>query len=141
MKQPVSIIFAFTVLILLLPMIAAATAAPPVVEDCMGLSEDTGVPIPCPGIFSSGLGPAGRMTASGVIMDLILIALWITGTLSVLFVIIGGIRYVTAHGNEEQAEAAKKTILHAIIGVVIVVLSFVIVRVITNALILGSFGA
>jgi len=74
-------------------------------------------------------------------MDLILIALWITGTLSVLFVIIGGIRYVTAHGNEEQAEAAKKTILHAIIGVVIVVLSFVIVRVITNALILGSFGA
>ncbi|MBI4224157.1 MAG: hypothetical protein HY609_04430, partial [Deltaproteobacteria bacterium] len=85
--------------------------------------------------------PAGASTATSLIIGLIQIALWIVGLLAVLFVIVGGYRYVTAHGNEEQAEAAKKTLTHAIIGVVIVVLSFVIVRVITNALIFGSFGA
>lgn len=129
--------------ILLVPGIVGAqgTTQSGIVEDCLGLSKDTGVPIPCPLIFSGGLGPAGQLSASGVILALISIALWITGLLSVLFVIIGGIRYVAAHGNEEQAEAAKKTIFHAIIGVIIVVLAFVIIRVITNALILGSFGA
>ena len=40
-----------------------------------------------------------------------------------------------AGGNEETAESAKKTIINAIIGIVVVILSFVIVRVISNALI------
>lgn len=93
------------------------------------------------GIVIGPCAPAGASTATSLIIGLIQIALWIVGLLAVLFVIVGGYRYVTAHGNEEQAEAAKKTLTHAIIGVVIVVLSFVIVRVITNALIFGSFGA
>lgn len=97
------------------------------------------VPVPWNPLFF--WGPAGRLTASGLIIGLIEIALWIVGLISVLFVIIGGFRYVTASGNEEAAEGAKKTILHAILGIVIVILSFVIIRVIATALTLGSpFG-
>lgn len=76
-----------------------------------------------------------QLIASQITLRVIQILLAIAGLIAVLFLIIGGLRYITAHGNEEQAEAAKKTITHAIIGVVIVILAFVIIRVIANALI------
>lgn len=85
-----------------------------------------------------GCGPAGATTASQLIYSIINILLAIVGLLSVLFVIIGGLRYVTAHSNEEQAAAAKKTIVNAIIGIAIVILSFVIIRVIAEALLSGT---
>ena len=88
-------------------------------------------------IFLGGCGPAGARTASELIFGIINILLAIVGLLSVLYIIIGGLRYVTAHSNEEQAEGAKKTILHAVIGLAIVILSFVIVRIIANALAFG----
>lgn len=96
------------------------------------------VPVPYNPAFI--FGPAGEITASGLIIGIIEIALAIVGLISVLFVIIGGFRYVTSGGNEEQTEAAKKTLTNAIIGIIIVILAFVVVRVIANALILGSFG-
>jgi len=97
-------------------------------------------PVPVPRNVQFGIGgllgaPAGQGTVSGLILSAINILLLIVGLLAVLFVIIGGIRYVTAHGNEEQAEGAKKTIIHAVVGIVIVVLSFVIIRIIVNALV------
>lgn len=102
-------------------------------------------PFECSGVSAildlfglGGCGPAGASTASEFIYGIINILLAIIGLLSVLYIIIGGFRYVTAHGNEEQAEGAKKTILHAIIGIAVVILSFVIVRIIANALAFGD---
>ncbi len=71
---------------------------------------------------------------SGFILKIINIALSVAGLIAVLFLIIGGFRYITSAGNEETAEQAKKVITNAIIGVVVIILSFVIVRVISNAL-------
>lgn len=68
------------------------------------------------------------------IISIINILLGIVGLIAVLFLIIGGFRYVTAGGNEESAESGKKTIINAIIGIVIVILAFVIVRVVATAL-------
>jgi len=70
---------------------------------------------------------------SGLLFRVIQIMLAIAGLVAVIFLIIGGFRYITAGGNEEASEAAKKTITNAIIGVVIIILSFVIVRVVANA--------
>ena len=81
-------------------------------------------------------GPIPELsTASQVILRVIEILLAIAGLVAVIFLIVGGFRYITAGGNEETAEGAKKTLVNAIIGVVIVILAFVIVRVISNALI------
>ena len=74
-------------------------------------------------------------SVSGFIVKIINIALTVAGLIAVLFLIIGGFRYITSAGNEETAEQAKKIITNAIIGIVIIILSFVIVRVISNALI------
>jgi heme/copper-type cytochrome/quinol oxidase subunit 2 len=85
-------------------------------------------------------GPAAS-TANSVgdlIVFIINIALGIVGLIAVLFLIIGGFRYVTSAGNEEAAGQAKKMITNAIIGIVIIILAFVIVRVVVNALATGS---
>lgn len=71
---------------------------------------------------------------SDIIIRIIQILLALAGLVAVVFLIIGGFRYITAGGNEESAEAAKTTITNAIIGIVVIILSFVIVRVISNAL-------
>ncbi len=53
---------------------------------------------------------------------------------TVLMLIVGGIRYIVASGNQQMIEQAKKTIQFAIIGLVVVILSFVIVGSILNIL-------
>ena|SRR3990167_9996982 len=81
-------------------------------------------------------GPVGNVSnVTDLIMRFIQILLAVAGLIAVIFLIIGGFRYITAGGNEETAESAKKTVTNAIIGIVIVILAFVIVRVISNALI------
>lgn len=102
-----------TLAIVALPLVAGAQFRPP----------DTG-----------GTGLPGDTSVTGFIMKIINIALAIAGLVAVLFLIIGGFRYITSAGNEETAENAKKIILNSIIGIVVIILSFVIVRVISNAL-------
>src|SRR3989344_3937439 len=73
-------------------------------------------------------------TFRGLILKFITLALSIAGILAIAFIIYGGLQYITSAGNEEQAESGKKTLLNAIIGVVIIVLSYAIVAIIENAL-------
>jgi hypothetical protein len=47
-------------------------------------------------------------------------------------VVIGGYQYITSAGNEEQSEKGKKTLVNAIIGIVVIVLSFTIINVVVN---------
>jgi hypothetical protein len=84
---------------------------------------------------SGSTGLPNDTSISNFIIKIINIALTVAGLIAVLFLIIGGFRYITSAGNEETAEQAKKVITNAIIGVVVIILSFVIVRVISNALI------
>jgi hypothetical protein len=74
----------------------------------------------------------GASTLSGLIISIIKIILSLAGLIAVLVLIIGGFRYVTSFGNEDQVGQAKKMIINAIIGIVIIILSFVIVTVVSN---------
>lgn len=69
------------------------------------------------------------------IVRIINILLILTGMLAVLFIIIGGLRYITSSGNPQAATAAKNTIMYAILGLTFAVLSYAIVNVLTNVLI------
>lgn len=57
----------------------------------------------------------------------------IIGAVSVLMVILGGIRYTISTGNPQQTAAAKNSIIYAIIGLVISLAAFVIVNFIFDA--------
>lgn len=85
----------------------------------------------------SGLPGNQNMRADELILDIIEILLFVVGIIAVLFLIWGGLRYITSAGSEEASESAKKTIQNSIIGLIIVVLSYVIVTVIINTLIRG----
>lgn len=61
------------------------------------------------------------------------IARTVTGlaiTLSVLFIIFGAIQFLTAYGNDEKLSNAKKTIMFALVGLVLSLLAFAIVQII-----------
>ena len=85
------------------------------------------------GGFLLDRGAAGN-TFPSLLLYFVELLLGIVGIISVLFIVIGGFQYITSAGNEEQAEAGKKTLTNAIIGLVIVILSYVIVVVVMNAL-------
>ncbi len=53
--------------------------------------------------------------------------IFIVGAISVLMVIIGGLRYVLSNGDSAGLKSAKDTILYALIGVVVAMLSYALV--------------
>lgn len=55
------------------------------------------------------------------------------GLLAVIMVIVGGVMYVTAAGKDEQTGKAKKVIMFALVGIIIILLSFAIVNTIIGA--------
>jgi len=74
-------------------------------------------------------------TVKGCVMTTIVnFALYFIGAVSVLMLIIGGIRYTISAGNDKAVTAAKNTIMYAVIGVVVAVLAFAIVN-----FVLGTF--
>ena len=50
--------------------------------------------------------------------------LFIIGAISVIMLIIGGIRYTTSNGDQQAVQNAKNTILYAVVGLVIAILAF-----------------
>ena len=63
------------------------------------------------------------------------VALFLIGAISVIMLIIGGIRYTISAGDSGNVTAAKNTIMYAIIGLVIAFLAFAIVNWVLGALV------
>ena len=75
------------------------------------------------------LGSSSAMDLIGRVVKLLLL---FSGAIAVVFIIIGGYWYVISGGNEETAEKGKKTLINAIIGIVVIVLSYAIINVIAR---------
>lgn len=60
--------------------------------------------------------------------------IFLVGAVAVIFLIVGGLRYVVSNGDPKNVEAAKNTILYAIVGIVVAVISFALVQFVINAL-------
>lgn len=66
-------------------------------------------------------------TLSSVAMKVLNFLLSITGILAIIMMVIGGLMYLTAGGDEGKVEVGKKIVLYAIIGVIVSLGSLVIV--------------
>jgi len=62
------------------------------------------------------------------------ILLFLVGAISVIMLIIGGIRYVISGGDQNQVTSAKNTILYAIVGIVVAFLAYSAVSFVTQQL-------
>lgn len=66
--------------------------------------------------------------SAGIVTNIINTALVVLGALAVIMLIYGGIRYTISAGDSKQVEAAKNTILYAIIGIVVALLAGAVVN-------------
>jgi hypothetical protein len=83
-------------------------------------------------VYRPGNLPAGTASQSAPVetkINMIVsfatnLILYASGAVSVFFLVLGGIRYVTSFGNPERADGAKKTIKYAVIGLFAVILAY-----------------
>lgn len=74
--------------------------------------------------------------SDGVFRTITNVLLFIIGAISVIMLIIGGIRYVVSGGDSAAVTGAKNTILYAIVGIVVAILAYALVN-----FVIGSFSA
>jgi hypothetical protein len=84
---------------------------------------------------SQGANAPTRLFGDGSIFTLVVnILLFIIGAISVIMLIIGGIRYTISGGDSSAVTSAKNTILYAIIGLIVAFLAFAIVNWVLGAI-------
>jgi hypothetical protein len=80
-------------------------------------------------------GPQGEAVVVNVVLQLIAGSLiYLAGPVAILMLAFGGTQYITAHGDQNQLEGAKKTITWALIGMAVIIVSYAIVWNIINML-------
>ena len=77
-------------------------------------------------------GGGSNQNLPDIITTIINVMLFIAGALAVIMIIYGGIRYITAHGDEKQVKVAKDTIVYSVTGLIIAILAYALVTFIFN---------
>ena len=80
----------------------------------------------------------GRTEATDIIGVLIRGVLTILGSVSLLMLVWGGFQWLTSAGNTEKVEKGTSTMVWAVIGVIIVLSSYILVSTLTNFLSKGT---
>jgi len=73
---------------------------------------------------------------AGTFRTLTNVLLFIIGAVSVIMLIIGGLRYVVSGGDSTAVQGAKNTILYAIVGIIVAILAYAVV-----SFVIGSFSS
>lgn len=71
----------------------------------------------------------------GLISILINFLLWAVGILSVVMIIFSGFRYITSAGDASKTKSAQSALTYSVVGLIVAVLAWVIVK-----MILRQFG-
>lgn len=56
--------------------------------------------------------------------------LMLSGGLAVIVIAVGGVMYITSHGDQQQLEYAKNTIVYGLGGSLVVIFSYMIVKIV-----------
>lgn len=80
--------------------------------------------------------PVDLFGNSGVFAEISSVLLFIVGAVAVIMIVIGGLRYVISGGDASQVQAAKNTILYALVGIIIAILAYAAV-----GFVIDSFSA
>ena len=80
------------------------------------------------GTWSNGACAQGSRTVTGTIKSVGNILVFLVGSISVLMIIIGGVRYTLSGGDQGSLTSAKNTILYAVVGLVVAVAAYAIIN-------------
>ena len=85
--------------------------------------------------------PSNLFGNAGVFTTISNVLLFIVGAIAVIMIVIGGLRYVVSGGDSSQVQAAKNTILYALIGVIVAILAYAAVNFVVGTFVTGGAGA
>ncbi|MBU1151264.1 hypothetical protein KJ632_00375 [Patescibacteria group bacterium] len=98
------------------------------------------LPVASAALINPGDNPAviaeqtgGESSLRSLVLTMVNYFLTFLGIIAVIMVIYGGVTYVLSAGNDEATGNAKKIIQYALVGLIIVLLSFAIVNTILGA--------
>ena len=86
-----------------------------------------GATIACP-VDKAGTTQCGVANVNGLFSSITSILLFLIGAISIIMIIVGGLRYVLSAGDSKNTAAAKDTILYAVIGLVIALSAAAIIK-------------
>jgi len=95
------------------------------------MAQDLISPSDNPSSVSSATG--GESSFRSIVLTIVNFILSFLGIIAVLFVIYGGFLYVTSAGNSEKVDQGKKIITYAVVGIVIILISFALINTILGA--------
>ena len=84
--------------------------------------------------------PSTLFGNTGIFTQIVSVMLFLVGILSVIMLIFGGLRYIISRGESKAVESAKNTILYAIVGLIVSIMSYAIVNFVISSF-TGSNGA
>lgn len=77
--------------------------------------------------------PVELFGSTGVFRKITDVLLFIVGAISVIMIIVGGLRYVLSGGDSTHITGAKNTILYAIIGLIVALLAYAAIDFVINS--------
>lgn len=119
----------YTAALLAIPVLALGIAS--VVPHTAWAEDTSGADLSIQGGVdaSKGSDQATDLFGSGGMFTIITnVLLFIIGAISVIMLVIGGIRYTTSAGDSTAVTSAKNTILYAIVGIVVALLAYAVVN-------------
>ena len=85
-------------------------------------------------------GALGTKDIRTTIAQIINVALGLLGIVAVVIILAGGFTWMTAAGNEENVEKAKKMIFAGIIGLAIILSAYAIAKFVIDSLVTATTG-
>ena len=85
--------------------------------------------------------PSALFGDSGVFAEISSVLLFIVGAIADIMIVIGGLRYVVSGGDASQVQAAKNTILYALVGIIVAILAYAAVNFVINSFVPSGTGA
>ena len=76
---------------------------------------------------NTGNGPTNLTGTGGAFTTIVNVLLFIIGAISVIVIIIAGIRYTSSGGNANAVAGAKNMLLYGIVGLVVAIFAFAVV--------------
>jgi hypothetical protein len=73
-----------------------------------------------------------------VIRFILIVLIAVAVLASIIFLVWGGIKWITSGGDKTKVDAARSTIVAAVIGLIVTLLAFVILNVVVNILGVGN---
>jgi len=74
------------------------------------------------------MNPATIGDLTGVIENVVRSAIYLAGVAVIVMLVVGGFQFLTAGGDKEATQKASKTITYAIAGLILILSSWLIIR-------------